>query len=72
MSRRPSTPARTSPSDLRIDSAVELEPAPPITGMRPATLSTTHLLTARSSSSVIVDDSPVVPSTRMPSVPFAR
>ena len=53
-------------------SAVELEPEPPMTGMRPATWSTTNLATAMSSASVIVEDSPVVPSTRMASVPFCR
>ena len=72
MRRRPSAPSFSSAFALRSDSAVELEPAPPMTGIRPATRSMTVLATSRSSSSVIVEDSPVVPKTRMPSVPFSR
>ena len=52
--------------------AVELEPEPAMTGTRSATRSTTKAQTASSSSSVIVELSPVVPRVRMPSVPWAR
>ena len=54
------------------DSMVELEPAPPMMGIAPFTRLTTCWATATSSASVIVELSPVVPSTRMPSVLLAR
>ena len=69
MMRSPSAPRRWYERLLASIVAVELEPEPAMTGTRPATRSTTKAQTASSSSSVMVDDSPVVPRVRMPSVP---
>ena len=52
--------------------SVQLEPDPAITGMRPATRSTTQRMTSSSSSCVMVELSPVVPSARIASVPASR
>lgn len=49
--------------------SVLLDPAPAMTGTRPATRSTTKRATSSSSSCVIVELSPVVPSGSSASVP---
>ena len=54
-----------------IASAVEFEPVPAMTGMRPRAVSITISTTRLCSSWVRVGDSPVVPQGTSPSVPFA-
>ena len=72
MMSRPSAPKRSYERLLASIVAVEFDPEPAMTGTRPATRSTTKAQTASSSSSVMVELSPVVPSVRIASVPFAR
>ncbi len=52
-------------------SVVEFAPVPAITGTRPAASSTTRRMSPQCSGVSSVADSPVVPTTTMPSVPFS-
>jgi hypothetical protein len=54
-----------------IASVVELPPVPAIIGMRPCECSTATRISSLCSSKSTVGDSPVVPTTTMPSVPSA-
>ncbi|OPZ69877.1 MAG: hypothetical protein BWY81_00226 [Firmicutes bacterium ADurb.Bin467] len=71
MSSSPSTPQSRNVRLFIKDVSVEFEPPPAMTGILPAIASTVQRTIAASSACSVVLDSPVVPSTTMPSVPFS-
>ena len=64
-------PAFFADSVSSIASAVELPPVPAMIGMRPRACWTPMRMSSLCSSKLTVGDSPVVPTTTMPSVPSA-
>ena len=64
-------PAFFADSVSSIASAVELPPVPAMIGMRPRECWTAMRISSLCSSKSTVGDSPVVPTTTMPSVPSA-